>query len=85
MDKLNFCLEKTGKCLDTLTVKDKRADALVKFAQDYYNDALHYKEKNDLETALEAVAYAHGFIDAAVLLGLVEIPDYHLKPMERKH
>ena len=84
MDKLEFCLETTEKCLKDLRVIDERACELIKFAQDYYNDAVHYKEKGDMDTALEAVAYAHGFIDAAVLLGLVEISGYHLKCAERK-
>lgn len=83
--KLDFCLETTEKCLKDLRVLEERAHVLIKFAQDYYNDAVHYKEKNDFDTALEAAAYAHGFIDSAVLLGLVEIPDYHLKKQsERK-
>ena len=78
MNKLDFCLSETKRCLDALKVKDRKAEVLIKFARDYYNDALHYK-KSDPETALEAVAYAHGFIDAAILLGLIEIKDYHLE------
>lgn len=81
MDKLEFCLKETEKCLKKLKVKDKKADILIKFAKDYYNDAVYYKEK-DPATSLEAAAYAHGFIDAAVLLGLIEIKDYHLKQNE---
>jgi hypothetical protein len=76
-DKLECCLEITGGCLKTLKVK-KGGEILAKFAKDYYNDALYYKER-DPETALEAVAYAHGFIDAGILAGLLDIRDYHLK------
>ena len=78
MDKLEFCLAETKKALDNLKIVDKKAEVLVKFCKDYYNDALYYKKKGELETALESVAYAHGFIDSAVLLGLIEIPKYHL-------
>jgi hypothetical protein len=76
--KLEFCLRKTKECLDSLSVTDARAEPLLRFARDYYGDALHYRE-SDPETALEAVAYAHGFIDAAVLLGFAEIKGYHLQ------
>jgi len=76
-DKLSCCLEITGNCLKQLKVK-KGGEILARFAKDYYNDALYYKEK-DPETALEAVAYAHGFIDAGILCGLLDIKDYHLK------
>jgi len=80
-DKLEFCMNETEKALDNMKVKDKKAETLIKFARDYYNDSIHYMEK-DPATALEAVAYAHGFIDACVLLGLVEIPGYHLEKKE---
>jgi hypothetical protein len=76
-DKLEYCLAMTGECLKKVKVK-KGGEILVKFAKDYYNDAVYYKEI-DRETALEAVAYAHGFIDAGILLGLLDIRDYHLK------
>ena len=76
-DKLSCCLEITGGCLKGLKVK-KGGEILAKFAKDYYNDALYYRER-DPETALEAVAYAHGFIDAGILCGLLDIKDYHLK------
>jgi hypothetical protein len=75
--KLDYCLKITGDCLKRMKVK-KGGEELARFAKDYYNDALYYKEK-DPETALEAVAYAHGFIDAGVLCGLIGIEGYHLK------
>jgi hypothetical protein len=82
MEKLEFCLKKTKECLEKAKMRDDSAAPLMQFARDYYNDALYYREK-DPETALEAAAYAHGFIDAAVLLGLIEIPDYHLKKQRK--
>jgi len=76
-DKLDCCLAITRECLEKLKVK-KGGEILAKFAKDYYNDALYYKE-TDPETALEAVSYAHGFIDAGILAGLLDIKEYHLK------
>jgi hypothetical protein len=85
--KLDRALAVTKDCLERLEVKHANAEVLLKFARDYYADALHYKEKGDLETSLEAAAYAHGFIDSAVLLGLVKLDKYYLisevKPKER--
>ena len=79
MKKLEFCISETDLCLRSLVVKDPRAEILIKFARDYFSDALHYRKKEVYDTALEATAYAHGFIDAGVLLGLIEIPGYHLE------
>jgi len=75
--KLDYCLKTTGNCLKKMKVK-KEGEEIARFAKDYYNDALYYS-KSDPETALEAVAYSHGFIDAGVLLSLIEIKGYHLK------
>ncbi len=80
--KLDYCLQKTRECLERAQMRDDSAAQLMQFARDYYKDALYY-QRTDPETALEAVAYAHGFIDAAVLLGLIEIEGYHLEKMEK--
>ena len=77
--KLDFCLKITGDCLARIKVFDARGEPLLKFAKDYFSDAGHYARNGKKATALEAVAYAHGFIDALILLGFAEIPGYHLK------
>jgi len=79
MDKLEFCLSETKEALENLKIIDSKAKILIKFCKDYNLDAIHYKEKGDRESALGCAEYAHGFIDAGVLLGLIEIPEYHLK------
>ena len=81
VEKLERCMKITGNCLGKAVAKNKNGEELLRFARDYYKDAEYYSSK-DPETALEAVSYAHGFIDAGVLLGLIEIPDYHLKAKE---
>ncbi|MCD6414718.1 MAG: DUF357 domain-containing protein [Candidatus Diapherotrites archaeon] len=80
-EKYTQCLAYTEEALGKLkVVSDSLAsEALLKFARDYYNDAKHYAEKGNYTTALEAVAYAHGFIDAGVLSGYFKIKGYHLK------
>ena len=78
--KYEYCLGITKKAVDNLKVIDeKKARLLLKWVENYKRDAEYYAEKEDFATALEAIAYAHGFIDSAVLLGLVEVKGYHLK------
>jgi len=83
-DKYDMCLRITSKALEDLIVKKNTALAkeYLKFTNSYVSDSKHYAEKEEYETALEAVAYAHGFIDAGVLAGLFEIKDYHLRRVE---
>lgn len=58
--------------------KNQIGDTYLQFAKDYIADAKHYAKTEDFATALEAIAYAHGFIDAGVLAGYFKIDDYHL-------
>ena len=83
-EKYGMCLKITGDALSRLVVKEESALATqyLRFANDYVSDAKHYAEKDDYATALEAVAYAHGFIDAGVLAGVFEISEYHLEKLE---
>jgi uncharacterized protein len=41
-------------------------------ARAYLNDAEHFRQQGDLERALAAVSYAHGWLDAGVRLGLLD-------------
>ena len=81
-EKYEFCLKITKGCLDNVSVVDKEGETLIAWAKDYYTDAEYYSSQEDFVTALEAVAYAHGFIDAGVLLGHLKIKDYHLERVE---
>jgi hypothetical protein len=84
-EKYDLCREYTSRALQNLEIKkhDRLSKEFLAFAMDYYTDAQHYAKKGDYVTALEAVAYAHGFIDAGVMAGLFEVKDYHLKPLEK--
>lgn len=42
-------------------------------AKAYFEDALHFKDKDDLIRALACVNYAHGWLDAGARLGLFEV------------
>ena len=79
-EKYELCLRITGEAMEKLVVVEDNqvSETFLQFARDYLADAKHYAEKGDYATALEAIAYAHGFIDAGVLAGYFEIDGYHL-------
>jgi hypothetical protein len=49
------------------------AEDFLGMAKAYYQDAMHFKENNDLLRALACVNYAHGWLDAGARLGLFEV------------
>ncbi|HTW56073.1 MAG TPA: DUF357 domain-containing protein [Thermoplasmata archaeon] len=48
------------------------SDDFLGMARAYLADAEHFRTSGDLERALAAVSYAHGWIDAGVRLGLLD-------------
>ncbi len=48
------------------------SDDFLAMARAYLSDAEHFERSGDLERALAAVSYAHGWIDAGVRLGLLD-------------
>ncbi len=78
--KYELCLRITSEARKALEVvqQNQVSETYLQFADDYITDANHYAEKGDYATALEAIAYAHGFIDAGVLAGYFKIEGYHL-------
>jgi hypothetical protein len=42
-------------------------------ARAYYEDAKHFREQGEFETALANVNYAHGWLDAGARLGLFDV------------
>lgn len=79
-EKYELCLKITAEAIEKMEVvkKDQVSETYLQFIRDYTADAKHYAEKGDYATALEAIAYAHGFIDAGVLAGYFKIENYHL-------
>ena len=67
----------TGRALKAVKITDKnpeQAKKLLDFAQRYYNDAEHFKEKGDWASAFGALNYAHAWLDAGAVLGLFKVP-----------
>jgi uncharacterized protein len=48
------------------------AEDLLAMARAYLSDAEAFRARGDLDRALAAVSYAHGWIDAGVRLGLLD-------------
>jgi uncharacterized protein len=48
------------------------SEDFLSMARAYLSDARHFEQKGDLERALAAVSYAHGWLDAGVRLGLLD-------------
>lgn len=79
--KYEQCLRITQEALEKLEVKEQccLSQTYLEKTKNYIHDAKYYAKEGDYVTALEAIAYAHGFIDAGVLAGLFHIRGYHLK------
>lgn len=74
--RLEKCLRITEQHIKTAEPVDIMGEKLLSLAENYFEDALFYKEI-DKEISLEAVSYASGLIDAGVLLGLIRIKNHH--------
>jgi hypothetical protein len=48
------------------------SEDFLTMARAYLSDARHFQQQGDLERALAAVSYAHGWLDAGVRLGLLD-------------
>ncbi len=72
-------LRLTGEALDRVRVAAPARSFLVGAGEDflamaraYLGDARHFRDGGDLERALAAVSYAHGWLDAGVRLGILD-------------
>jgi uncharacterized protein len=48
------------------------SDDFLSMARAYLSDAEHFRDGGDLERALAAASYAHGWLDAGVRLGILD-------------
>jgi uncharacterized protein len=48
------------------------SDDFIAMARSYLADAEHFSASGDVERALAAASYAHGWLDAGVRLGLLD-------------
>ncbi len=66
------------QALEKIGGVEGRAGRVIELAKAYLSDARYYLERGDVETALAAIAYAEGLIDALRWLGIV---DFEWKPL----
>ncbi len=57
---------------DSAETLDERARMVLDEAERYFMDAKHYFDRGDLTTALSAIAYSEGLLDALRMMGLIE-------------
>ncbi len=79
-EKLNKYFDVTGRALKKLklvspkkTHLDKVSVDFLNMAQTYFDDAGHFREKEDWVNAFAALNYAHGWLDAGARLGLWDV------------
>jgi len=82
--KLERCMEITEEALEKSKAIDEEGKKLMEFINNYYKDAKYYKSKGEKETALEAISYAHGILDAGVLLKHIKTSNYILNPEKKE-
>ncbi|MEM4222218.1 MAG: DUF357 domain-containing protein [archaeon] len=87
LEKMEKCMVITEKALKNAKPLDDFGKIILKFAKDYFEDSKYYQAKSSEDpkhsiTALEAVSYAHGLLDAGVLSGHISIKNYHLSKQE---
>ena len=58
--------------------KENEAGEIIGMVENYVSDARHFEEKGDWVNAFAALAYAHGWLDAGVRLGVFDVSDKEL-------
>jgi hypothetical protein len=78
-DLVEKYLTLTAEALERVQVVPPARSFLVGASEDflgmaraYLSDARHFRDTGDLDRALAAASYAHGWVDAGVRLGLLD-------------
>jgi len=58
--------------------KENDAKEIIGMVENYVSDAHHFEGKGDSVNALAALAYAHGWLDSGVRLGVFDVDDGEL-------
>ena len=69
----------TEKALKKISIKNnlsfsekKKAQQLIKMANDYFSDACFFEKQKNFDLSLAAFSYAHAWLDAGVKLKLLD-------------
>ena len=79
-ERLDKEFKVTGDALKKIKISAPKQTHLHKMAEDfldmatrYYEDAKHFRKKEDYVRAFGAIYYAHGWLDAGARLGLFDV------------
>ncbi|MBS3142325.1 DUF357 domain-containing protein [Candidatus Woesearchaeota archaeon] len=81
-EKLDKYFDVTGKALKKVTIPEtdyvklhirKAAEDCLDLAQRYFDDARHFRDKDDWVNAFAALSYAHGLLDVGARIGLFDV------------
>ncbi|MBU0472139.1 MAG: DUF357 domain-containing protein [Nanoarchaeota archaeon] len=82
--RLNKYFSITGEALEMVKKSEmdqeriNEAKDFLDMASRYYEDAKHFKGKNNYVLAFGALNYAHGWLDAGARIGLFKVKDSRL-------
>jgi len=68
--------------LKKLKIKTKRGEFILDLVLRYYKDSEYYLDK-DYDVALEAISYASGLLDCAVITKDIEIEDHYFNNINK--
>lgn len=82
-ERLDRYFDLTGRGLgeakkNIIKGKESEGDEIVGMVENYVSDARHFEGKGDWVNAFAALAYAHGWLDAGVRLGVFDVDDDEL-------
>ena len=82
-EKLDKYFDLTGRGLtkvkgNVVSGKGGEAEEIVSMVENYISDARYFEGKGDFVNAFAALAYAHGWLDAGVRLGMFDVDDRKL-------
>ncbi len=77
-EKLDKYFKVTESALKKIKPSTNKAKDIYELAKCYYEDAKHFKEKDDLVNAFACINYAHAFLDIGARLKLFKVKDNKL-------
>jgi len=68
-------IERMGKILKEVKIKDAKALEVYNLALSYFTDAKHFLDKKDFVRAFEAIVICWAYLDACLHFGFLEISE----------
>ena len=71
-------LDEARKSPENIDLDDDTRKHLIDNIERYVKDARHFEQQGDIVSAFAALNYAHGLLDAGVLIGLFDVDNDEL-------